>query len=85
MSAFYIPFFAKTKLTLSFLGLLLLLSIGLDTVQELLATLGVLDMLNTEVNTLLHITVTDLLVDNNTNRGLGDVKDDTSATINKLL
>jgi hypothetical protein len=70
----------KEKLTTSSLGFLLLLSIGLDTVQEFLTTLGVSDVFNTDVNTLFNVAVTNDLVNNDTNRGLGNVIDDTSTT-----
>jgi hypothetical protein len=56
------------------------LSVRLDTIQEFLTALGVLDVLNAKVNTLLHVAVTDLLVNNDTNRRLGDVENDTSTT-----
>ena len=39
-------------------------------------------MLNAEVDALLHVAATNLLVDDHTNGGLGDVVDDTSATDN---
>jgi hypothetical protein len=59
------------------------LGVFLDTVQEFLTALGVLDMFDTEVHTLFHVTATDLLVDDHTNSGLGDVVDNTSTTIIK--
>jgi hypothetical protein len=70
----------KKKLTTSSLGFLLLLSVGLDTVQEFLTALGVSDVFNTDINTLFNVAVTNDLVNNNTDRGLGNVVDDTSTT-----
>jgi hypothetical protein len=56
------------------------LSVGLDTVQEFLTALGVSDVFNTDINTLFNVAVTNDLVNNNTDRGLGNVVDDTSTT-----
>jgi hypothetical protein len=56
------------------------LSVVLDTIQEFLTALGVLDMFDAEVHTLFHVTATDLLVDDHTDSGLGDVVDNTGTT-----
>lgn len=72
------------SLTLS-LGLNSLSSVRFNTVQELLTTLGVLNVLNSQVNTLLDVTVTNNLVDDNTNRRLGDVVNNTSLTVVVLV
>lgn len=67
------------------LGLPLLGSVALDTVQKLLPALGVLDVLNTEVDTLLHVTAVDNLVANDTNTSGGNVVDDTSLSVVELV
>ena len=74
--------FHKISLTTSFLSFLLLLSVGNNTIQELLTTLGVLDVFNTDVDTLLQITVANVLVNEDTDGRLGDIEDDTSTTKN---
>jgi hypothetical protein len=67
-------------LTTSSLGFLLLLSVKLNTVQEFLTALGVLDVFNTNIDTLFHVTATDNLVNDDTDGRLGNVVDDTSTT-----
>jgi hypothetical protein len=71
----------QDNLDTSLSGFLALASVLLDTVEELLAALGVLDVLNTDVDTLLHVTVADTLVDNDTNSRLGDVVNNTGTTV----
>lgn len=56
------------------LGLLTLLSIGLDPLQELQPGIGVLDMLHTNMDPLLNISVANDLVEQHTNAGPGHVK-----------
>jgi hypothetical protein len=64
-------------------GFSLSLSFGirLDTTQELKTAFGVFNVLNADVDSLLNVSVSDLLVDDHTDRGLGDIVDDTSFTI----
>ena len=60
------------------LGLALLKSILLDTVDELLTGAGVLNVLDADADALLEVAVVDALVEEDTDRRLGDVVDDTS-------
>lgn len=53
----------------------------LDAVDEVLAALGVADMLDAEMEALLHLAVADDLVDLNTDGVLGNVENDTSAAM----
>ena len=63
----------------------LLLSVGLDTVDEFLSALGVLDVLNADVHTLLNISVSDELVEDDSKGRLCDVVDNTSLTMVDLV
>merc|ERR1719461_1902548 len=56
------------------IGCLLLLVVGLDTVEELLTALGVLDVLNTNVDPLGEDLSAHALVDDDTEGVLGDVE-----------
>jgi len=67
------------------LSLLLLGSVSLDTVQELLSTLGVVDVLDADIYPFLQVTVPDFLIDNNTEGGLGDIVDDTGLSVVDLV
>lgn len=67
------------------LGLALLLGVGLDAEDELLTRAGEADVLDAEVDTLLDVAVADLLVDDDTDSGLGHVVDDTSLAMEVLV
>jgi len=69
------------SLTSSLLGGL----VGLDTLKDLLLTLGLADVLDTDVDTLLEDTSIDELVHTNTDSGLGDVENDTSTSVVVLV
>ena len=71
----------QVKLDTILLGLDLGSSVLLDATQEIITALGVLDVLNADVDALLEETVTNLLVDDDTNSGLGNVVDDTGASV----
>lgn len=57
------------------LGLALLNGVFLDAVDEFLSRARVGDVFNTDVDALLHVTVSDSLVNDNTNSGFGHVID----------
>lgn len=67
------------------LGLSLLLSVALNTVDKLSPALGVVDVFDANVDTLLEIAVADLFVDDDTKGGPGDVVNNTGLTVVDLV
>lgn len=67
------------------LGLLPQPGVLLDSSQELIAGLGCRHVLDTERDTLLNVAVLDLLEDDDADRVLGDVVDDTSLAVVDLV
>lgn len=62
-------------------GLDLLGGVGLDSVQELLSALGVLDVFDSDVDSLLHVSTVDDLVTDDSNTSGRDVVDNTGLSV----
>lgn len=71
----------EVHLLAALLGLALLGSVLLHSDQELLTGTGKTDVLDADVDALLDVAVADLLVEDDTNGGLGDVVDDTGLAV----
>ena len=54
--------------------------VGLDSVEEIVSTFRVFDVLNSEVDSLLHVSVSDDLVHDNSDSSSGNVVDNTGST-----
>jgi len=67
------------------LCLSLLLCVRLNSSQKLIARPGVLDVFDAEVDTLLDVTVADLLVEDDADSGLGNVVDDAGFAVVDLV
>ena len=61
------------------------LLICLDALQKVVSTLAVRDMLDADINTLLHQPISNTLVHNNTHGTRSDIKDDTGTAVVKLV
>jgi hypothetical protein len=63
------------------LRLLLKLGVGLDSADELFSRSGQGNVLDSEVDSLLDVSVLDLLIDDDTDCALGDIVDNTGLSV----
>lgn len=75
----------EVKVLASLLCLTLLGSVALDTGQEFVPGAGVTDVLDADVDALLHVAVADLSVENDTDSGLGDIVDNAGLAVVDLV
>lgn len=62
-------------------GLNLLCGVGLDSVQEFLSALGVVNVLDSDIDSLLHVSTVDDLVADDSDTSGRDVVDDTGLSV----
>jgi hypothetical protein len=67
------------------LGLLLLFTVELDSVQEVISALGVLDVLDSQIDSLLNLAVSHSLVDQYLDSSWLHAKDDSSSAVVVLV
>lgn len=75
----------ELNLDTGLLSLSLLDSVRLNSVKELLSATRVLDVLDSQVDSLLHVSTVDNLVADDTDTSGGDVVDDTGLTVVVLV
>lgn len=75
----------EVEVLASLLCLALLGGVALDTSKELVPGAGVTDVLDADVDALLHVAVADLSVEDDTDGGLGDVVDNSGLAVVDLV
>lgn len=61
------------------------LVVSTGTLQKVITALAVVDVLNTNIDTLLHVTITDLLVNNHTDGMRGHIENNTGLSMVELV